>query len=263
MNKISKIYVLGVLAFLYLPILVLVIFSFNSSRLPTLPWKGFTFKWYEAALQNEQLVSSFKHSLIVAFTSSIIATTLGFLSAYFLRNWRSKYNITYLGLICLPAGTPLILLGFGLLMFFKQINISGSIEIVIIGHTVLTSPFAVGIIRVRLLDLDMDIEHAARNLGASEFQLLTKIIIPQSLPAIAGAASLSFLISWDEFVIAWFLSGFDATLPVSIWAMLKSTINPQINAIGSIALFISIIFIVSVFIFLPLALKGLKKYKRM
>lgn len=259
MSKFLKIYVFIVLVFIFLPIFVLVLFSFNSSSLPTLPWKGFTLNWYSAALHNEQLISSFKRSLIVALTTSLLATTLGFLTAYFLRNWRSKYNLTYLGLICLPAGTPLILLGFSLLMFFKQLNISGSIGTVIIGHVVLTSPFAVGIIRARLLDLDEDIEHAARNLGASEPQLLIRIIAPQSLPALAGAASLSFLISWDEFVIAWFLSGFNMTLPVAIWSKLKSTIDPQINSIGSMTLIISLIFIVFLFVFIPLALKGLRK----
>ena len=238
------VYTALVFAFIFAPIVSTIVFSFNADRFPSLPWGGFSLQWYEAIFADATIQRGLMNSLIVAGVACVIATFLGFSAAYVDYRYRFLGKSVYLALAALPPTVPVVILGVALLTFEGRVGLSGTLQGIIVGHVVLSTPFAMALVRMRLADLDPDIERAAWNLGASPWATMFGVIVPFCLPAILAAVFLTAAVSFDEFMIAWFVSGVNETLPVRVLAMLQGQVSPRINAIGAIAFGVSITLIV-------------------
>jgi spermidine/putrescine transport system permease protein len=239
----SRVYIALGFAFIFAPIVTLVIFAFNENRFPSLPWSGFSLDWFRAVLGDAALRDAARRSVIVALTVATLATLLGATAAYCVTRWEFAGKNLYLGIIVAPPCIPLLILGLALLIFLRQIQLAGSLRSVIISHTVIAAPFAFGIVRLRLAELDPHLEQAAWNLGANEWAAIRSVVLPQAWPALIAAFLLAMTVSWDEFVIAWFVSGLQITLPVYIWTSFQAEISTAVNAIGTIVFAVSITFV--------------------
>jgi spermidine/putrescine transport system permease protein len=244
LTGLSRVYVGLAFAFVFAPIITLVIFAFNENRFPSLPWTGFSLDWFRAILGDAAFLAAARRSVAVALAVAILATVLGATAAYFVTRWEFRGKGVYLGIIVAPPCIPLLILGLALLIFLRQIHLAGSLLSVILSHTVIAAPFAFGIVRLRLAELDPYLEQAAWNLGANEWMAIRSVILPQAIPALIAAFLLAMTVSWDEFVVAWFVSGLEVTLPVYIWTSFQAEISTAVNAIGTIAFAVSITFVV-------------------
>lgn len=222
-----------VFTFIFAPIIFSVIVSFNSDRFPTIPLGSFTTHWYETILADPDVWEAARNSIIVSLSTCVLATTLGFCTAYSDYRFNFRFKGPYLALVLLPPTIPLIIMALAMLAWFSRIGISGQLYAIIIAHTVLTAPFAMAIIRLRLNQMDPALEAAAWNLGASEWRTIREVIFPFCRPAIMSAACLTAAVSFDEFAVAWFVSGLNKTVPVIILEIVQGNIDPQVNAIGT------------------------------
>jgi spermidine/putrescine transport system permease protein len=233
-----------VFLFVFAPIVSTVVFSFNADRFPSLPWGGFSLIWYTAVFTDDIVRRSLMNSLIVASASAAIATVLGFAAAYVDYRFRFFGKRAYMALASLPPTVPVVILGVAMLTFEGRIGLSGTLAGVVAGHVVLCSPFAMTLVRMRLADLDRDLEPAAWNLGATAWTSLREIVIPFALPSILASLFITAAVSFDEYMIAWFVSGLNETLPVRVLAMLQGQVSPRINAVGSLVFAVSAILVV-------------------
>ncbi|WP_346732699.1 ABC transporter permease [Bradyrhizobium sp. 186] len=233
-----------VFLFVFAPIVSTVVFSFNADRFPSLPWGGFSLAWYAAVLSDDSVRRSLVNSLIVAAATAAIATVLGFAAAYVDYRFRFFGKPAYMALASLPPTVPVVILGVAMLTFEGRIGLSGTLAGVVAGHVVLCSPFAMALVRMRLADLDRDLEPAAWNLGATAWTSLREIVIPFALPSILASLFITAAVSFDEYMIAWFVSGLNETLPVRVLAMLQGQVSPRINAVGSLVFAVSAILVV-------------------
>ena len=230
----------SVFMFILTPIASLVFFSFNSDRFPSLPWGGFSLQWYIAIFDDATVRAGFWRSLRVSATVSLISTFIGFAAAYTDYRYNFRGKLPFLAIVALPPTVPVLILGLGMLSFFSMVSLVGTLTAVIAGHVVICAPFAMALIRMRLADMSPDIEPAAWNLGASRWATMRNVTVPWCLPSIYAALAITAAVSFDEFMIAWFVSGLKETLPVRILALLQGQVSPRINAIGSMVFIISI-----------------------
>ena len=233
-----------VLVFIFAPIVFSVIFSFNSDRFPTIPLGSFTTKWYETILADSDVWEAALNSIICSVSVAVLATTLGFCTAYSDYRFNFRFKGAYLALVLLPPTIPLIIMALAMLAWFSKIGISGQLYAIIIAHTVLTAPFAMAIIRIRLNQIDANLEAAAWNLGASEWRTIREVILPFCRPAILSSACLTAAVSFDEFAVSWFVSGLNKTVPVVILEIVQGNIDPQVNAIGTFVFGVSMTLVV-------------------
>lgn len=259
LNVALGIYVLVIFAFVFAPIIFSLIFSFNSQRFPTIPLGSFSTEWYQKILGDPDVWEAALNSLIVSFCTSIIATFLGFCTAYSDFRYNFRLKGPYLALILLPPTIPLIIMALAMLAWFSKIGMSGELYSIIIAHSVLTAPFAMAVIRLRLNQMDPDLEAAAWNLGGSEWATMRHVIIPFCKPTIASGLFLTAAVSFDEFAVSWFVSGLNKTLPVIILEIVQGNIDPQVNAIGTFVFLISMTLVVLAQIFFASRqLKGIR-----
>lgn len=243
--------------FLLLPILALVLFSFENSRLPALPWTGWTLKWYEFLLSDGRLLEALKNSLIVSPLAAAAATVVGFFAAYALNRFEFFGKKLLSILLIVPILIPPLIMGVAFLGLLSRVNLQGQLFSVFLTHVVILIPTAIALVTIRLAQMPRDIEQAAWNLGATEWQALFRVVLPWSIPGIAGAWLLSFTFSFDEFVISWFVSGFQPTLPVAIYSFMAFNLDPSLNAIGTIIFAISILLLIGVeLLLIPLLLEN-------
>lgn len=237
--------------FLYAPIIVLVVFSFNNSRRGgNVVWRGFTTKYYEKALGNESLVEAFTNSLAIAVISTIFATILAALTALVLWRFRFPLKPLYEGTVALPIVIPEICMGVSLAVFFSQLAKWGvtppkawplNLSNIIIAHITFSFPFAAMVIRTRLQSFNPEIAEAARDLGATEYQVFRDILIPHMAPGLVAGALLAFTLSLDDFVITFFTSGPDTvTFPVKVYSMVRFSVTPEINAASTILILMTL-----------------------
>ncbi|OOC42651.1 ABC transporter permease [Thermosipho sp. 1074] len=244
-GKLSKILTILVLIFFYIPIFIVVVFSFNNSKSPV--WVGFSFHWYKELFFNAfDIWHAFFKSIFVALLSSFVATSFGTLAAIGLY-WEKFKSKKYIWILSyLPLIIPDIIIGVSLLIFFVMINIRLSLFTIFVAHTTFSLPYAMMIVFSRLQDFDKSIIDAAYDLGATKFETLTKIIIPASFPGILAAFFMSLTLSIDDFVITFFVAGpGSTTLPLKIYSMIRFGISPTINAISTIMLIGTILLSVS------------------
>ncbi|HEY8125832.1 MAG TPA: ABC transporter permease [Methylocystis sp.] len=223
--------------FLYAPIVILAVMSFNASRLVSV-WGGFSMKWYAALLENEQLLHSAKISLAAALTSATISTLLGLLAAISLTRFgRFRTRLLFFGAVHAPLVLPEVVLGLALLTCFVAFGVGRGFITLVIGHVTLTMCFTTVAILAALRDSDPALEEAAMDLGATPLGAFVRVALPQIAPAIVTAYLLAFTLSLDDLVIASFATGPGATtLPMRIYSQVRLGVSPQINAISTLLL---------------------------
>lgn len=222
--------------FLYAPIIVLVVLSFNASRFVT-NWTGFTFEWYTKLFQNEAIGLALRNSLIVAISSTLISTVFGTLVALVMERYDFVGKLPFDALLYLPIIIPDISMAVMLLLFFVLIHTPLSLVTIIISHVAFNISFVAVVVRARLADFDRSLEEAAMDLGANEWQTFWRVTLPLLMPGILGGALLAFTLSIDDFVITFFTAGIGSTtLPLRIYSMVKLGVTPEINALSTMML---------------------------
>jgi spermidine/putrescine transport system permease protein len=232
-------YMAAAYGFIFLPVVVLVVFSFQDGRLPVPPLQGVSLRWYAQVLGDRDLMAALGNSLIVAVVSSGIALSLGFLAAHGLARVRLPGSVLLRGLLIAPMTVSYLIIALGLLTLFNQTGVRLSLLTAGIGHVVINLPLCFAICYAAMGDQQRSAERAARDLGANDWQVLVHVSAPMLAPALAAAFFLSVTFSWDEFIIAFLLTRFDVTLPVEIWSMLRSGLSPATNAIGALVFLVS------------------------
>jgi spermidine/putrescine transport system permease protein len=228
-----------VFLFLFAPLVVVVVFSFNASEISTFPLRGLTLAWYRKLADDTTIRESLGNSLIVAATTVVIATSLGVLLAVGIHRYTVRLRAVVNGLAMLPMMTPRLILGIALLTFYSFAKIDLSLATVIAGHVVIGLPYVVLIVSARLVGFDRSLEEAARDLGAGTWTVFREITLPLLRPAIVGGALIVFTLSFDEVVVSFFTTGTQNTLPMKIWSMLRFGITPSINALAALTLVFS------------------------
>ena len=232
--------------FLYAPIIVLVIFSFNDSR-RNITWHGFTLKYYEKALQNNSLIEAFFNSLSIAVFNTLFSLILGTLTALLLWRFRFSFKSVYAAIILIPIIIPEICIGIALLVFFNLLGWPNdlpwplNLSKITCAHILFSFPFVAVIIRARLATFNLDQEEAALDLGANQKQIFWNIFLPYLKPALIVSSLLAFTLSLDDFVITFFMSGPETTtIPIKIYSMVRFSVTPEVNAASTILLLITI-----------------------
>ena len=234
-------YAAALYAFIFLPVAVLVLFSFQGTLFPIPPFNGPSLRWYAAVLGDQRLTDGLLNSIVIAVMTSAVATLLGFLSAWGLARFRLPASPLLRGLITLPLTVSYLIIGMGLLILFNALGVPKSLLAAGIGHVVINLPLCFAILYSQMSDNQANIERAARDLGAPDWKVLTLVTAPMLWPALFAAFFLSMTFSWDEFVIAFLLTRFETTLPVEIWNLLRAGLNPKTNAVGALVFGVSIV----------------------
>jgi spermidine/putrescine transport system permease protein len=232
-------YALVAYIFLFLPSVVIIIFSFNSSKVTVWPPRGFTLHWYADILRDATLVESIANSLIVAIFATIGAVILGTMGALALSRYHFRGKGVVNAAMLAPIAMPGLVTGIAMLSYFEYIGFNRSLLTVIVAHIVFTLPFVLTIVMARLSDFDVAVEEAAMDLGASPLRSFLTVTLPIIAPSVAGAALIVFALSFDEFIITFFVIGAQSTLPLKIWSMMRIGIVPTINAVASIIIVLS------------------------
>lgn len=229
--------------FLYAPVIVLFILSFNAGRASTI-WEGFSTKWYAVVLDNPDIVRAAKNSLIVGFIATVISTTVATIAALGLDRARFRGQNAVNSVIALPLIVPEIVTAVATLIFFLSIGLSLGLGTVILAHVVFCIPFAYLPIRARLEGMPIAYREAAADLYANEWHTFRRVTLPLLWPGVISGAMLAFITSLDDFVITYFVAGPGAsTLPIYIFASLRMGVTPEVNAISSLMLVVSILFV--------------------
>lgn len=221
--------------FIMLPIASSFVFSMNSSRFPSLPLGGLDFRWYREALSDPKDFAALGRTFFVGIAAAAMATCIGAAAAYTDFRYRFFGKTGFLILILSPPTVPLAILGLGFLVYFSQLGISGNAPAVALAHTVICIPFAMALVRLRLAQMNKNLEAAAWNLGAGEWEAVRYVILPFIKPALIAAFLITAALSFDEFAVAWFVSGISETLPVRVLNLLAGPVSPRINVIGTAA----------------------------
>lgn len=236
-------YALTVYAFIFLPVVVLVLFSLQATRFPVPPFTGPSLDWYEAVLADRRLMAGLVNSVAVAVISSSVAVVLGFLAAYGFARFRLPASAALRAFVTAPLMVSYLIIGMGLLIVFNTLGVPPSLMTAGIGHVVINMPLCFAIIYSQIGDHHLNAERAARDLGAGDWQVLTLVVAPMLWPALFAGFFLAVTFSWDEFIIAFLLTRFDTTLPVEIWSLMRSGLNPKTNAVGSLVFGVSIVMV--------------------
>jgi spermidine/putrescine transport system permease protein len=247
------------LLFLYAPLIVLMIFSFNDSKRNVL-WKGFTLKYYEKALNNSSLVEALVNSLTIALLATVISVVLGALAGVMLWRFRFPFKGAVEGIMSLPIIVPEICLGVAMLIFFAAIKWPVglpwplNLSAITIAHVTFCFPFVAMVVRSRMASFNREQEEAAKDLGASEWQTFRDVLLPHMKPGLVAGALLAFTLSLDDFVITFFTSGPDTiTFPVKVYSMVRFSVTPEVNAASTILIVLTV-----ALTFVALKLQGVK-----
>ncbi|HMW55407.1 MAG TPA: ABC transporter permease [Accumulibacter sp.] len=226
---------LAVYAFLYLPLAVVVIFSFNDSLLNA-EWVGFTTHWYETLFDDSEMLNAAVNSLFIAIAAASVATVLGTMAGMAMQRWRSGFLRCLPFLVLTPVAMPELLLGVSLLLFFRQVlDLTLGLISILIAHITFSIGFVAIIVRTRLAGMDESMFEAARDLGARPWQSFRRVTLPLLLPGILAGFLMSFTLSIDDFVITVFVAGVGVTtLPLQIYSMIKVAVSPEVNAVSTL-----------------------------
>ncbi|MBU1294967.1 MAG: ABC transporter permease [Gammaproteobacteria bacterium] len=256
LGRLLSIYSVFFFIFLYAPVILIVIYSFNSNPINIMIWDGFTLDWYRSIFgletslaesssyvdSTDQLLNALLNSLVVASSATLVATLLGTSTAVALARYRFKLQPFYRLLLFVPMVMPDIVLGIALLIFFVGAGFTLGNSTIIIGHCTFLTSYVFIVVSARLAGMNPLTEAASADLGANEWQTFRRVTLPLILPGVIGGALLSFIISMDDLVITYFISGVDSTtLPVFILGMIRRGIKPEINAIATLMLLFSVV----------------------
>jgi spermidine/putrescine transport system permease protein len=247
------------LIFLFVPLAMVVLFSFHSTGGLTFPFEGFSLRWYRQVFDSPEFRDAIRNSLVVGVVTSGITLVLGTMAAYGLARTGARLRGPLALLFFLPITLPGLFIGLSLLTSFSQLEVRLSLTTVTIAHLVYVFPYFL-LIALAVLDrLDPALEEAAADLGAGPLLRFRRVTLPQIWPVLAGATCLTFALSFDEFIITFFVIGSDSTLPMYIWSSLRRTIDPSVNAISTMLLAVSVLMFAVAFLF---ALRGEKMRAR-
>jgi len=241
-NNKFKVFAYSYLLFLYSPVLLLPIFAFNDSTIISFPLKSFTFKWFAGLAEETYLHESLKNSIFVAISTSILSTSLGILASRASARYDFFGKKSIFSFLMLPLFLPEIIVGVALLVVLMQLGLSLTLWTVILGHTLICTPFSIAILNSSFANMDMSLEEASLDLGETRFGTFKRVILPMVTPGLISSLLICFTISLDEFIIAFFLTGTETTLPVYIWGQLRFPAKlPGVMALGFLMLLLSLI----------------------
>ena len=239
---------LASLLFLFVPLAVVVLFSFHKTGALSFPFEGFSLRWYRKLLESGEFRAATMNSFIVAVSVSALTLALGTLAAYGLTRSSARLRGPLTLLFFLPITLPGLFVGIALLVFFARLEFDLSLFTVTIAHLVYVFPYFLLRARAALERLDPALEETAADLGAGPWKVFRRVTLPQIWPVLVGASSLAFALSFDEFIITFFVVGSDSTLPLFIWSSLRRTIDPSINAISTLLLLFTLLLFVVTFV---------------
>jgi spermidine/putrescine transport system permease protein len=239
--------------FLYAPLVIVVVYSFNDSRLNA-EWVGFTLSWYEKLFHNEKMLRAAWNSLLIGITASAASTVFGTMAGYAMYRFRMRLLPL---LILAPIAIPEILMGVSLLIFFVLLNISLGMVSIILSHIAFCIGFVAIVVRSRLAGMDESLTEAARDLGATPWQAFRLVTLPLIMPGVVAGALMAFTLSIDDFVITFFTAGVgSSTLPLQIYTMVKIAVTPEVNAISTLLMLLTLALILIVSRLAPGALRA-------
>ncbi len=249
-----RLWVLGVFIFLYLPLVVVIVYSFNDSRLNA-EWVGFTLGWYRVLFRDDEMLKAAGNSLAVAFASSLIATVLGTLAGIAIQRYRLKF-LNFL--VMAPVAMPEVLAGVSLLLFFIQLmDMDLGMLTVVLAHVAFSVGFVAVVVRVSVASLDRSLFDAARDLGASPLAVFRHVTLPLVMPGIIAGFLMAFTLSIDDFVITFFTAGVGfQTLPLRIYSMIKISVTPEVNAVSTLLMILTLVLTLVAMRLAPEAIKG-------
>jgi len=240
-------WIAAVTFFLYAPLLVLFVFSFNDSK-ANIVWRGFTFKYYGKVFKNEALMAALGNSLTIAFLATVFSLILGALGAVMLWKFRFPLKAGVEGTMALPIVVPEICMGVAMLMFFAALKWPTelpwplNLSAITIAHITFCFPFVTMVVRARLANFNKEEEEAAKDLGATEWQAFRDVLLPHMKPGLIAGALLAFTLSLDDFVITFFTSGPNTTtFPVKVYSMVRFSVTPEVNAVSALLILLTII----------------------
>lgn len=243
LDGLKNLYIACVYLFLYLPILLVIIFSFNTSKI-NIVWEGFTLKWYGTFFENRPLMESLGNTLIIACVSTVVSTVIGTLGAVGLHKYDFKGKKIIDKLLYMPIVIPEIILGISLLAVFSVLNMPLGLTSITLAHITFCIPFVVVTVRARLAGFNSSLEEAAMDLGANRFTTFMTITLPLLMPGVLSGAMLSFALSIDDVVISFFTCGpGSTTLPIKILSMVKTGVTPEVNALSTIIMLVTVIIV--------------------
>jgi spermidine/putrescine transport system permease protein len=238
-------YTIVYLVFIYMPVFLLPLFSFNDGIYVAFPMKGFTLKWWAEMVTQTSMLKALWHSFIVAVPVCIVSTTLGMMGAKALTTYKLYGARVLTGLFTLPLVIPFMILGIALLIAFNTYGINLSLFTVAIGHVLICVPFSLFVLLSRMESFDRSIEEAALDLGETPWMMFWRVTFPVNMPGIIASLLLTFTISFDEFLLAFFLTGDASTLPIYIWSQLRFPAKlPAVLALGSAILVATFIIVI-------------------
>lgn len=231
--------------FLFLPISVIVVNSFNATTSkPYLSWKGFTFNWYAKLFENGPLLSAFGNTMIIALASTLLAAAIGTLGAIGMYKYKFRGKSLIDGLLYIPVVIPEIVLGISLLTIFARVKIPRGMLTLILAHVTFSVPFVIFNVRARLTGYDNSIEEASMDLGANRIETFFRVTLPVLAPGIGGGALLAFTLSIDDVIISYFVNGQTKTYPLKVMESIKSGVAPDVNALSTLILVGTIVLVV-------------------
>lgn len=232
---------LGAYLFLYGPLAIVVAYSFNDSSMNA-RWVGFTLGWYRKLFANEEMLTAAWNSLVIGLTASAVSTVLGTMAGYAMYRYRLRLLPV---LVLAPIAIPEILMGVSLLIFFVAINLTLGLASIALAHIAFCIGFVAIVVRARLAGMDESLVEAARDLGATPLQAFRLVTLPLIMPGVIAGALMAFTLSIDDFVITYFTAGAGAmTLPLKIYTMVKITVTPEVNAVSTLLILVTLLLIV-------------------
>ncbi|MDR7314518.1 ABC transporter permease [Brevibacillus nitrificans] len=232
------------LVFLYLPIAILMLYSFNDSRINAV-WSGFTWKWYLSLFDNRQVMAALANSMTIGIISSVLATVLGTAAALAIKHYSLRWRTFINGLIYLPIVIPEIMMGLALLVLFSQVHMELGKATLIMAHVTFSMPYVMVIINARLADMGKELEEAAQDLGATPWGTLRHVTLPLIMPGIVAGFLMSFTLSLDDFIISFFVAGPNSTtLPLYIYGLVKRGVSPEVNALSTLLIVCTVLLVI-------------------
>lgn len=244
---------LAAYVFLYAPLVIVVVYSFNDSRLNA-QWVGFTLDWYYKLFRNERMLEAAWNSLVIGVVASVVSTVLGTMAGYALHRFKTRVLPI---LVLAPIAIPEILMGVSLLIFFVMLNLTLGLISIILAHVAFCIGFVAIVVRARLAGMDESLTEAARDLGATPWQAFRLVTLPLIMPGVVAGALMAFTLSIDDFVITFFTAGVgSSTLPLQIYTMVKISVTPEVNAVSTLIMLLTLALIMIASKLSPGALRG-------
>lgn len=236
-----RVYTVLVYLFMFLPVAVVVLLSFNASQFGSFPMTGFSLQWFQALWENDAVVRAFRTSLVLGLMTAVVSTTLGVLAALALVRYKVPGRDMITTLLIAPILVPEVVLAVALLLFLNFLNINKSFALLLMGHVIFTLPFVILVVQARLVSIRRDVEEAAMSLGATPGQTFFAVTLPLLMPAVAAGALFAFTISFDDITgtLFWKPGGVE-TVPTQIFSMLRNSISPEINALGTVMIVMTV-----------------------